>query len=138
MEELAREQAQRKRYETDVFLSYASADSDEAEVLVAKLEVAGFRVFMAKKTLKAGDDFAEEIRRALIGSRELWVLVSPSSQGSEWVATEWGAAWALGKRIVPVLHRCAPQSLPARLQKLHCVDLYKIDDHIKSMCAKTP
>jgi hypothetical protein len=43
---------------------------------------------MAPKVLKPGDDFAEEIRLALHGSHELWLLVSPSSAKSEWVISE--------------------------------------------------
>ena len=85
---------------------------------------------MAPKVLKPGDDFAEEIRMALLGSLELWVLVSPSSASSEWVITEWGAAWALAKKIVPILHRCAHDSLPMRLQKLQCIDLHRCDELI--------
>ena len=133
MEEHFREQIHKTRYTYDVFLSYARTDSSEAENLHNKIETAGRKVFMAPKVLKPGDDFAEEIRMALIGSRELWLLVSPSSSSSEWVISEWGAAWALGKRIIPILHRCPPESLPQRLQKLQCIDLHRIDELIRSL-----
>ena len=63
---------------------------------------------------------------ALLGSRELWLLVSPSTSISEW-----GAAWALGRRIVPILLRCGPESLPARLQKLQFIDLFRVDELMK-------
>lgn len=137
LEEHYREQARKVRYTYDVFLSYAAADTSEAQILHDKIVASGRKVFMAPKVLRPGDDFAEEIRMALLGSRELWLLVSPSSSSSEWVISEWGAAWALGKRIIPILHRCAPDTLPARLQKLHCIDLHRIDELVRGLNDKT-
>ena len=131
LEEHYRQQARNARYDYDVFLSHSSDDTDAANMLHDKIVDAGHKVFMAPKILKPGDDFAEEIRLALHGSRELWLLVSPSSAKSEWAISEWGAAWALGKRIVPILHRCAPDSLPSRLAKLHCIDLHRCEELIQ-------
>ena len=82
-------------------------------------------MFLDKKSLEPGENFAEHIRAALYSCRELWLLVSPSSLNSEWVITEWGAAWVLKKTIVPILHRCKPQDLPARLSQLQCIDMYR-------------
>jgi hypothetical protein len=141
IEEYFRKQARKQQYSYDVFLSYSNDDTDEASMLHDKIVNAGHRVFMAPKVMKPGDDFAEKIRLALFGSQELWLLVSPSSAKSEWVISEWGAAWALGKRIVPILHRCAPDSLPSRLAKLQCIDLHRCDELIEilgSSCDETP
>lgn len=110
---------------THVFLSYASADHEEAELIREAIEQAGGTVFLDKKDLDPGEDFAERIREALHSCKELWLLVSPSSLGSEWVITEWGAAWVLQKTIVPILHRCDPDKLPARLRRLQCIDMHK-------------
>lgn len=133
MEEHFRQLARQARHNYDVFLSFASADTAEAQLVHAKIQAAGRKVFMAPKVLKPGDDFAEQIRMAILGSRELWLLVSPASSASEWVISEWGAAWVLGKRIVPVLHRCPPESLPARLQKLQCIDLHRVDELVRDL-----
>lgn len=135
MEEHFRQQARRAKYAFDVFLSHASPDTAEAQTVRDKIVAAGHRVFLAPKELQPGDDFAEEIRLALLGSRELWLLVSPASSKSEWVISEWGAAWALDKRIVPILHRCAPDALPPRLAKLQCVDLHRVDEVIRLLGA---
>lgn len=137
MEEHFREQARQAKYTYDVFLSHASPDSAEAHGIRDKIVAAGHRVFLAPKELRPGDDFAEEIRLALLGSRELWLLVSPSSSRSEWVISEWGAAWALSKRIVPILHRCAPEALPPRLGRLQCIDLHRVDEVIQLLSAGT-
>lgn len=106
----------------DVFVSYASPDQDEVNVLYEAVKKAGGKAFLSSKLLSPGDDFAETIRNQLISSRELWLLVTPNSLKSEWVLTEWGAAWLAGKRIVPIIHRCRPEDLPDRLKRLHYID----------------
>jgi hypothetical protein len=136
LEEKLRKDAERARYDFDVFLSYASPNVEQAEDIHRKMTDIGLRVFMAKKSLEGGDDFADEIRKALVGSREIFLLLSPSSMSSEWVTTEWGAAWVLSKRISPILFQCATSSLPDRLRKLHCTDLHNIDGLIASVAAK--
>jgi hypothetical protein len=114
----------------DVFISYSSADSSEANQLFKAVKRAGGRAFLSAKSLKPGGDFAEDIRESLIAARQLWLLVSPTSLKSEWVLSEWGAAWALEKKIVPILHRCSPEQLPDRLSRLHCIDFYRFSELI--------
>lgn len=94
------------------------------------------RFFLAEKSIQPGHDFAEEIRRSLKGSREVWLLVSPSSLNNEWVTTEWGAAWALEKKIIPILFRCDIDALPARLKGLQCIDFHRYDELISALSAK--
>jgi hypothetical protein len=89
IEEDYREQRRKLRYTYDVFLSYASADQAEAELIHGFIMKNKRKVFMAPKVVSPGDDFAEEIRCALEGSTELWLLVSPASAKSEWVISEW-------------------------------------------------
>ena len=110
----------------DVFISYAATDEEHATGLYNTLTSRGLSCFLAKKDLAGGDDFADRIREALHGSKELCLLATPnsiSSEGvaSEWVATEWGAGWALQKRITPILLDRSPSQLPPRLRALHCV-----------------
>ena len=137
MEEAFREERQAARYLYDVFLSYSERDSSIAFPIRDELQRGGARVFMAKKSLRAGDDFAEEIRLSLHGSAEIWVILSPNSLNSEWVTTEWGAAWVLDKKIVPILHRCDIPQIPERLRRLHCVDAAKVGEVIKERLAST-
>ena len=89
--------------EYDVFISFSSQDQEEAERLKNILEEKGLICFMSSKKLTGGDFFSDKIKTALQSSRELCLLYSPSSKRSSWVTTEWGAAWALNKRITPVL-----------------------------------
>lgn len=132
MEEAFREHRRKISYSYDIFLSYASEDRQEAIQIHDSILATGGKAFLAEKCIRPGDDFAEEIRLALNGSRELWLLISPHSIKSEWVISEWGAAWALKKKIIPILHRCGPESLPDRLKPLHCIDYYKYPDLIAS------
>jgi hypothetical protein len=81
----------------DVFLSYASQETNEARAIYDLIVAAGGKAFLSEKHLKAGEDFAESIRMALISSAEVWLLLSPNSLRSEWVASESGAAWGLGE-----------------------------------------
>lgn len=137
LEEHYRQESINKKSIFDVFLSYSTADSKEAKMIHDKLESAKLKVFMAPKVLKPGDDFEQEIKNALIGSKELWLLVSPTSIKSEWVISEWGTAWNLNKKIVPIIHRCLPKSLPDRLRRLHCIDLHKCDELIAELRSST-
>ena len=109
----------------DVFISFASLDTAQAEILAGALRRAGKAPFLSSKELDAGSAFADTIREALRGSDELWVLLSPNSLSSQWVLSEWAAAWALEKPIIPILYRCSPEQLPDRLRALQCVDFHR-------------
>jgi TIR domain-containing protein len=126
-----------EKNEFDVFLSYGSQDQELANQLFDAIEAAGGKAFLSEKSLRPGEDFAETIRNALRKSHELWLLVSPNSLRSDWVISEWGAAWALGKRIIPILYRCAPDSLPDRIKRLHCIDFHKYHDLVKATFPKS-
>jgi hypothetical protein len=137
MEEVFKKRKQAVAFSNDIFLSYNDKDHLVANSIREKLLKAGAKVFMAPKSLVAGDDFADKIRNALLSSSELWVIVSQNSLGSEWVTTEWGAAWVLSKRIVPILHRCDIPQLPDRLKRLHCIDVDSIADLIQKRFGKS-
>ncbi len=130
LEEEFRRIQKHAKYRFDAFLSYSTSNSAEAELVFSKAKAAGLRIFMAPKQLQPGDDFAEEIRSSLEGSSELWLLLSPQSARSEWVITEWGAAWVLRRPIIPILHRCDVSLLPERLGRFQCLDLHRIDELI--------
>jgi len=125
-EEYKREKLVENKY--DVFLSYSSEDQKEANLIYTAIQEAKGKVFLAKKCLKPGEDFTEKIREALYYSRKLWLLVSPSSLESNWVHTEWGAAWVLKKNIVPILHQCSFKDLPDRLSRFQCFNFYEYQE----------
>lgn len=111
----------------DVFISYSAMDSDKAVELQLKLEDRGLTCFLAPKGISPGEYFADRIRKALKSCRAVCLLATRNSLKSEWVSTEWGAAWALGIRVIPILHRCGIEDLPERLRCVQCVDLSDLD-----------
>lgn len=111
----------------DIFISYSTLDQLHVQELEAKLKARNKSYFLAPKDILSGEPFKEKIREALVSAREIFVLLTPNSLKSEWVITEWGAAWALGKHIVPILLRCGPENLPSRLSDLQTRDFYQLD-----------
>jgi hypothetical protein len=111
----------------DVFLSYSAADKDEARAVFDILESHGRTAFLAERSIAAGEFWEDRVKEALKNCRNFWMLVTPNSLQSEWVTTEWATAWALDKRIVPILFRCRPEELPRRLQSYQCVDFHQVE-----------
>jgi TIR domain len=63
-------------YEFDLFLSYSSRDRDQARAVVRAAKALTLTVFQDEKNVQPGAVWAEEIRRALVNSREMALLVS--------------------------------------------------------------
>ena len=89
--------------EFDLFISYAKADADVAGELRDRLVARGLKCFMAEKEVDAAENWQESVRFALIGSQRVLILCTPESSKSAWVLMETGAAWALGKPLIPLL-----------------------------------
>lgn len=101
----------------DVFLSYASADRHIADELRFAIEEKGMSCFIDERSIPAGSSWEDEIREALVLSKELVVLLTPRSVGSDWISMEVGAAWALGKRITPILMHVDREALPSLMNR---------------------
>lgn len=123
--------------EFDVFISYSHRDESVGIWLADELRKEKIRVFLSSSELSAGDNFSEGIKDALRDTKELWLIASPHSLDSEWVMTEWGAAWAMGKRVVPVLHNCLPGNLPERLAALQTISLDELGSEIARLKTRT-
>ena len=89
--------------EFDLFISYATADADVAGELRDQLVARGLKCFMAEKDVNLAENWQEPIRFALIGSKRVLILCTPESCKSSWLLMETGAAWALGKPLIPLL-----------------------------------
>ena len=95
----------------DVFISYAVGDAAIADELRGDLEGKGLRCFVAEKDIQVATEWQESIREALVGSTRILVLLTPRSINRPWVLTEIGAAWALGKPLIPALSHVGPNDL---------------------------
>jgi hypothetical protein len=124
-------------FEYDVFVSFTTADRAVGDRIHDLLSERGVRVFYSPKDLQSGDHWAEIIRVALLKSSEVCLVVSLASLGREWVLTEWGAAWALDRRITPILVDCKIGDLPQRLQAKQCVRLQELDHYIDEVTVRS-
>jgi hypothetical protein len=97
--------------EFDLFISYAAGDTAIADELRSDLERVGLRCFMAEKDIQVATEWQDSIRAALIGSKRILVLLTPRSINRPWVLMETGAAWALGKPLIPALSHIAASEL---------------------------
>ncbi len=101
-----------KKKQFDVFISYSHMDVKYANTLYKLLKEEGCNVFMDRERNEAGEILSKKIEEGLNSSRELCLLLSKKSLKSNWVTTEWGAAWIQKKLIVPLLIDLKFKDLP--------------------------
>jgi TIR domain len=98
-----------------VFISHAAADKGIAKKIATVLEKENFKVWYDRDILP-GQNWADEIAKALRRSRAMIVLLTPASLGSESVLRE--IQYALGEetyshRLIPVIVG-SPEKLPKK------------------------
>jgi len=96
----------------DIFLSYTAGDAHVARELRDEFESAGFKCFMAEKDVKVGEDWNNDIRKSIMHSKSVVLLITPRSINKHWPLMETGAAWALGKKIIPAIINVDIDKLP--------------------------
>jgi len=123
-----------KQFDYDLFISYSSKDQKVADEIYEKLKEADLKPFLAPKDIDSGYIGSVTIREALISSAEMAILMSPNSIKSEWVLTEWGAAWGFEKHVTPILLDCQIGDIPKLLQDRQKRDYpNEIDRYIKEV-----
>lgn len=115
-----------------VFLGHATADKWLARVICQKIEEAGATIFIDERDIDGGDDIPDGIRRQIKRSRELVVLLTPTSVSRVWVILEVGAAWGWSKkiRIVPMLCHVDTDPLPGILKAKKAIPLNDVDQYL--------
>ena len=88
--------------ETDVFVSFASADADFVMELKEALERHGQSVSVADAALRRDDSIAAETESRIDQSRAVVYVISPDSVSSPSCRLEVEAAENLGKLLIPV------------------------------------
>lgn len=86
-----------------LFISYSQHNGDSAAALLDVFETAGVRCFFAEKSIAPGAEWDSAIRNAIRQADQILVLITLESKDSVWVAAEVGAAWILGKSVIPAL-----------------------------------
>jgi hypothetical protein len=118
-----------------VFVSHATADKWLAKVLCEKIEQTGATTFRDDRDIDGGDDIPERIRREIIRSNEMVVLLTPESVNRTWVILEVGAAWGRrrGFRIVSVLCHVEVDAIPDMLASKKALPINDFDEYLKEL-----
>jgi hypothetical protein len=100
-----------------IFISYSKKDRDFAWKLADDLEEAGHKVWI-DRSLIVGDEWEQTIEQKLAESDEVIVILSSNSIASKWVQHEGSIAYALKKKMYPVLIEELPdKNLPIWMSK---------------------
>lgn len=90
-----------------VFISYASADADFADLVKMKLNAADIKAWMDQEQLNAGEEWRGEIDLGIIDSDVIIVILTPESCNSPYVTYEWAFAIGRAKKVIPLLYKKA-------------------------------
>src|SRR4051812_2573115 len=102
-----------------VFISHSSVDTWVVRQIAVHLGERGIETFLDVNDLETGDVWDDELRTELRDCDEVLLLLSRAAIASEWVRIEIGAAWALDKRLVPILHGLGVNEMPSAIDKRH-------------------
>jgi len=87
----------------DIFISYSRVDSAFALRLVRDLKERDLEVWLDQVEIGPGENWDDEIEKALDHAKTIMVLLSSASAKSENVKNEIGAALERGKLVVPIV-----------------------------------
>ncbi|MEO0457347.1 MAG: TIR domain-containing protein [Cyanobacteria bacterium P01_A01_bin.114] len=104
---------------TQVFISYAEADSPTKEKVLRYLLRAGITVWTNTVDIRMGENFEAALRRGIEAADTLVYLISTASLSSPYCQQELDYALSLNKRIIPMM--------------LEAVDLKWLKDDLKTI-----
>lgn len=93
-----------------VFISYSTADANEAYIIKSVLDKNGVKAWMAPESIPAGSNYTKEIPKAISECSVFLLVLSDNAQKSVWVSAEVERAFKCSKIIMPfVIEDCALQ-----------------------------
>ncbi len=122
-----------------VFVSHGWSDRWIAAQMARSIKDIGGEPFIDIFDVKKGDRIEHKIQVELPKCDELVVLLTPWSVRRNWVWTEVGAAWGLGKRVVGVLYGLTIQEIEREhggmgaLGPTNCLGLEDFDTYISEL-----
>lgn len=118
-----------------VFVSHATVDKWIAKTICEKLEAVGAATFRDDRDIDGGDDIPERIRREIIRSNELIVLLTPESVDRPWVLFEVGAAWGRKQnaKIIAVLCHVEVDTIPDLIKSKKAVPINSFDEYLMEL-----
>ena len=119
-----------------VFLSYANKDATYAKLLARTLKKKGIDVFIDQEFLTPGTDWAESLGKKLGESDAVITLLSDNWTESNYTVMEYGAAYALDKKIIPIVIDDIKRNIPIDLKRYATVnaqneDLESVARHVE-------
>lgn len=110
-----------------IFVSYAKPDQDLARDVFRALRLMKADIWSDER-LSGADDWQETLRSRLLESDYFVLVLTPRYFDSPWALQELGAAWALNKRIIPVVTDARLlETLPVDLSGLRAVQANELD-----------
>lgn len=107
----------------DVFISYPRADRARVELIKLEIEKLGLSVFFDVQNLEAGDEFPDEIDRAVKQASAVIGCWTPQALKRSWVKKE----CRVGDRrrtLIPIaIEELAPDDVPVEFEGVHIIDL---------------
>lgn len=121
-----------------VFVSHATADKWIAKVLCERIETTTATTFRDDRDIGSGDDIPGEIRRELVRSKEMVILLSPESVDRPWVLLEAGAFWGRRRnaRIVAVLCHVQLDTIPDMIKSKKAIPLNDFDSYVTELAGR--
>lgn len=100
-----------------------------------KIEQVGAETFRDDRDIDGGDDIPDEIRRKIVQSDEMVVLLTPESITRPWVLLEVGAAWGRRQRfrVVAVLCHVQVDTIPDMIRSKKAITVNEFDDYLKEL-----
>jgi len=95
-----------------VFFSYTVEDEHIAKEICGKLRSYGINPQMTPASIPLGSRWPTNIVDQLKECEAMIVLITPRSRHSSWVQVECGIAWALEKKVFPLLQFIADTEIP--------------------------
>jgi hypothetical protein len=112
-----------------VYISHAAADNVLARKIRNLLRSNFDADVSTTEDLSAGGDWESQLRREISDSDYFVALLTPQSVRSTFVLQDLGAAWALGKPIIPLTtRRNVLNTIPLSVDESQMIELADVDD----------
>lgn len=128
-----------KLFKYDLFISYATENSDIAQYVVDKIEKRGKTCFIAPRDIRSGGNYASEIVRGISNSVAVLLIFSSDSDKSGYVLREINSAVSRNKTIIPLRTEnfLPSEAMEFYLGPTHWLDAFPqvLDSHLDSVMA---
>ncbi|HEY7356511.1 MAG TPA: toll/interleukin-1 receptor domain-containing protein [Ktedonobacterales bacterium] len=104
-----------------IFISYSRTNSAFVDRLEADLQARSFQVWVDRRKLEAGQNWMDELQKAIDRCHVLLIALSPEAAESEYVRMEYRYAKLQSKIIIPLEYQTCPR-VPIDLNGIQWVD----------------